>query len=239
MKKILIPFVLAVLLLTALQSQMLAAPIANSNLGREYLVGSSAPERWSTGLFGGYGSRQLTRRGADFDMDFTRGMAYVGYDVRRWITAYAALGIKSVEFNNIDADESSTEMGIGLHFNLLDQEIMDPPLIEDRIRVNADIYIGMNEADWQGQTFEWQEVAANLTVSIVNDLEGLPAYSPESIAVYAGPAYSNNECDEFDTEDSFGFIAGMEVFATKRISFDLSITKFDSETFMGSTSIRF
>jgi len=238
MKKLLLLLV-AVPLLLAAAHHVVAAPVANSNLGREYLIGSDSLENWSAGLFTRMGERVISRRGAEVDLEFTKGMAYVGYDVLRWITPYVALGIGDAEIADVDSDGSESELAFGVHFNILDQEIMDPTLVEDRLRINANIYLGMTEATVDGSTLQWEELAANLTVSIVNDLGGNRSYLPYSIAIYAGPAYSDYRSDDFDMEEAFGFVGGLEIFHTKRISSDVSMEKFESEAFTASINIRF
>lgn len=229
----------AVSLLLAAAHHVVAAPVANSNLGREYLIGSDSLENWSAGLFTRLGERVISQRGAEVDLEFSKGMAYVGYDVLRWITPYVAVGIGDVEVADVDSDGSESELAFGVHFNILDQEIMDPTLMEDRLRINANIYLGVTESTVDGSTREWEELAVNLTVSLVNDLQGNKAYLPFSIAIYAGPAYSDYRSDDFDIEETFGFVGGLEIFHTKRISSDLSMEKFQSEAFTASVNIRF
>ena len=52
MKKLLSPLVVALLCVSTLAPFAAAAPVGSSNMGREYLVGSSGLENWSSGIYG-------------------------------------------------------------------------------------------------------------------------------------------------------------------------------------------
>jgi len=215
-------------------------PTANSNLGRQYAIGSSSLKHWSCGMEGKMGERKLELElGPAADLEFVRGLVFVGYDVLPWATVYGTVGLIDVELDGVEADEADTEYGVGLHFNLLDHELMDPGLIEDRLRVNADVRYASSEAMFMGRTLEWEETTAELTVSIVNDLTGNKLFWPQSVALYAGPAYSALDSDDFEAEETFGFVGGIEIFASKRLTLGLGAEMYDSAAFSSRLSLRF
>jgi len=189
---------------------------------------------------GKIGERELDLElGPTADLEFFKGLVFVGYDVLPWATFYGTIGLSDIELDGVEADEANSEYGFGLHLNLLDHELMEPGLMEDRLRVNADLRYASSEATVMGRTFDWEETTAELTVSLVNDLTGNKLFWPQSIALYAGPAYSNLESDDFEAEETFGFVGGIEIFATKRLTLGLGAEMYDSAAFSSSLSLRF
>ena len=76
----------------------------------------------------------------------------------------------------------------------------------------------------------YSELFASATLSLVNDIYGDKYYLPFSIGVYVGPCYSVIETSSTSIEDDFGYVAGLEVFYTKRISFFATANQFGSNS---------
>ncbi len=243
MKKILINTMVVVTLISVFNTSTVAAPIGNSNMGREYLVNSDPLEHWSIGIFGGVGNRGVTLdSGGDATLDITRGMVYVGYDILSWVTPYVTLGVTDSEISNLsssDDSSSSGAYGAGVHLNLLSQEIMDPTLMIDLLRINADIYYNGSETDTASKTIKWGELSTSLTIGLVNDVRANKSMFPVSIGLYAGPIYSYYITSEFDAKETVGLLAGLDIFFTKRTSFDINAQLFDETSVSGSLNIRF
>ena len=240
MKKLYISILTALVILAISNTCLVAAPVANSNMGREYLIGSSSLAHWSAGFFASDGGRRLSwDGGGTFDMDFVKGGVYVGYDILGWMTPYCSVAANTVKADNTGSDDTELELGFGVQLNLLDQEIMDPTLLLDRLRINSNVFYARNDADWGTRSAKWRELSASLTASLVNDLDGNKAYWPESTAIYIGPIYSTYISDDLDTEESWGLIGGLRFYFTKRVSLDLSMEKYKLETFSGSLNVRF
>jgi len=197
-----------------------AIPIGNGNYAREYMVGTASLRRWRCGIFTDIHSQRVwTRWHNPNTATFQRSgaMAYVGVDVVRWLHLYAAMGGSSSSIGIAPAVASPKAAG-GMHLNLLDHEILDPTLFEDRIRINADILAGASHVDWQGNGSWIFDGYASLTFSFVNDLDGNKAYVPYSLAIYAGPAVSVLYSGNVRGRNPFGATAGLEMFCTERVS---------------------
>jgi hypothetical protein len=145
----------------------------------------------------------------------------IGADVFRWITVYGIAGGSKTGFNDGPAT-SKGEYGAGIRLNLLDHEIIDPLLSEDRIRINASIQQTRVKSAFAGDEIKWKDTTAQLLLSLVNDLDGDPQFYPESMALYAGMVYSHL-VGAIEEEKSSWFVVGLEIFYTKRISFGLGM----------------
>ena len=135
--------------------------------------------------------------------------------------------------------DAEFEYGAGLRLNILDHEIPDPTLFENRLRITAGAQYTWTQADQDLYPWKWEELVADLTVSIVNDIEGNALYLPNSIALYVGPVLSIIRSDTIKADDKFGYSAGVEVYFTECVSFDLGIQKLDDTGYVGGLHIRF
>lgn len=219
-----------------------AAPIGTSNMGREYLVNSDPLDNWSIGIFGGVGTRSIDLdAGGKADLDINRGMIYIGYDLLSWVTPFAALGVTSSEISSYsNGKDTKFAYGAGLMFNLLNQEIMDPNLMIDRLRINADIYFNGSETEGLGgDTYTWGEFSSSLTFGLINDTRANKELFPESIGIYLGPIYSTYLSSDFDADTTIGLLTGLDLYFTKRTSFGISAQIFDDVIVNGSLNIRF
>ncbi len=231
-----------VTLISVLNTKTIASPIGNSNMGREYLVSSDPLDQWSIGIFGGANKRGIKLdAGGDSTIDMTRGMMYLGFDALSWLTPFVALGITDSDISSISSSDSSTKFayGIGVNLKLLNQEIMDPNLMIDILRINADFYYNGSETESFGQTIKWSEFSTSLTFGLINDTRANKIMFPESIGLYAGPIYSYYISSDFDAKETVGLLAGMDIFITQRTSLDVSVQLFDETSVNGSLNIRF
>ncbi len=220
----------------------MASPIGNSNMGKEYLVSSDPLDQWSIGIFGGATKRGIKLdAGGDATLDINRGMIYVGFDALSWLTPFVSLGVADSSISSLSSSDRSNKFayGLGVNVKLLNQEIMDPNLMIDVLRINADFYYNGSETESFGQTIKWSEFSTSLTVGLVNDTTANKSMFPESIGLYAGPIYSYYISSDFDAQETVGLLAGIDVFITQRTSFDISIQLFDETSVNGSLNIRF
>ncbi len=243
MKNIFIYTLVVVTLIMVVNNNTQAAPIGTSNMGRDYLVNSDPLDNWSVGIFGGIGKRGIDlESGGKADLDINRAMIYVGYDLFSWVTPFAALGVTSSEISSFSAGngkDTKFAYGAGLLFNILNQEIMDPNLMIDQFRINADVYYNGSETEGLTDTYTWGEFSASLTLGLVNDTVANKELFPESIGIYLGPIYSYYASSDFDADTTLGLLTGLNMFFTKRTSFDISAQIFDEVTINGSLNIRF
>lgn len=230
---------LAVFVLAGNFTCLLAVPIGNSNEGREYLVAAQDVSKWSCGVYSRTQKRDVTSNRQQFSMELREVMAHVGYDFKRWFTTYAVAGQSQAEIGGGGYADAETELGVGMHFNILDLEILDPTLFEDKIRVNAGWQYSMSETEWAGRQTNLRELSASLMLSIVNDIEGNKLFLPNSIAIFAGPIYSDIQSSSINEKNKLGFAAGMEVFLSEKISLKCAIERFDATAYSTGINVRF
>jgi len=174
-------------------------------------------------------------------MKSSRYAAYVGYDMVRWLTTYAVFGQSKTRLDDFEYGSSKALYGLGIRFNLLEQEILDPTLFEDTIRVHGSVQYVATGGEFLREEMNWRELDAALILSIVNEVEGNKDYLPFAIAVFVGPLYSNiTSNDDLQEEgDTLGIIGGLEVFYTQRVSFDVGVESFDATGYFGGINVRF
>jgi hypothetical protein len=232
----------AAVLLSGIVSHVFAAPMGGSNRGLEHGVGSMNPKKWSVGVY-------TVDRERDVDSPYfanvksRKTMAYLGYDwslygYTRWITTYACFGNSKTRIGRHYA-ETDPEYGVGLNFNLLDQEINDPTLFENRLRLRGGCQFTRTGTD-EPETGDWDEIFLHATLGLVNDIEGNKLYLPNSIAVYGGPIFSwLGNSSSFSNEGMFGYTLGLEVYYTESISLDVGLEVMDYSDLTAGVHIRF
>ncbi len=172
-------------------------------------------------------------------MESDRVNAYLGYDVLDWLTIYGIGGGNESKIKGTEGGDSETELGLGFRVNLLNHFIREPTPVEDAIRVNMGVEYVKSSFDNGFSSSDWREVTVALTLALVNHTAGNKYYTPESIAVYAGPLYSAITGDDFETEDNMGLIAGLEVYITDTITLDLQVKHFEETSVGGGVNFRF
>lgn len=224
----------------------IALPLGTANVGKEYLVATPDLRNFSGGVYYHKAERKVNA-GLLTDELFTYRsiMGYIGYDVFNWLTVYGTTGQNKSRFDSLPYSSGDSEYGFGIAVNLLNYEMMDPTLhhhfLFDRIRINLGGQYTRTSGSWQyyPYTDDWQEVYAWLTLSIVNDISGNKLYTPLSIAITAGPVFSDIQGKNIDETDTLGVMAGIEIYFSKTLSIDVSIEKFEKEQISGGIHIRF
>lgn len=240
MKKCKVLIYVVVFLVAGKFSPLFAVPIGDSNLGRKYLVTAEDLGNWCCGLYSSSRDRDVQSGGKTLPMKSHTMAGYVGYSYKPWFITYVVIGNSKTKIGFSGHPNSESEYGFGMLFNILDHDILDPTLFEDRIRINAGWQYSASKTQWgAGNKTKWRELSASLTVSIVNDIVGDKRYYPMSIALFAGPIYSDIMSSSIDEKEKFGFTAGLEVFYTQRVSFYCGIENFGDDAFMGGVNVRF
>lgn len=235
------------ILLTAILSDAQAGSRAPSNLSREYLVNVNSLSPWSFGAYFDVAEKSVTMDWphANVDLSCTKYMTYLGYDVFSWLTPYLVAGSSQSKFSSgyvSQMGDSSAQYGLGLQANLIDHEVADPTLMEDRIRLNASLEYSWTESEYAGQTVDWVDFDAALTLAIVNDVAGNILFVPESIAFFGGPIYSTWSSQDFSpaqNRDELGFTFGLEVFYTTSVSFNIRANMLDQTGMTAGLNVRF
>lgn len=236
--------VVVTLLLFGQLSVSLAVPVGNSNAGRDYLINDSALSRWSVGVYGADRDREIDLDGSplSFTLEQRKSMVYVGFNLSSWLMVYGTIGESESKLRGVQFPDASNELeyGAGVHVNVLDHEIPDPTLFENKIRVNIGGQYTFAETDHAFADWQWEEYMVYATVSIVNDIVGNKLFLPNSIALYGGPVYSGIRSDDIkQTENEFGYNVGLEVFLTESVSLDIGIEKYDATGYAVGVHVRF
>jgi opacity protein-like surface antigen len=237
-------------LLVSLLPSVTAGPISGSNENYDYLMGGSDFSKFSIGV---YSKKRALLVGAEpgfteYEMTMKKTTAHIGYDILRWATVYALGGVADTRLDtgyypagyHQDYNGDEVELGAGVMFNLIDHDIADPSLIEDRIRVNASFEYTSCKSTWRyaTATVDWTELFASLTVSIVNQIHGNRQYWPNSIGFFAGPIFSHIESSSLEHDGDSGFMAGMSIVYSENLTFDFGFERLESEGYVVGVNIR-
>jgi len=244
MKKLIISAVVVALTVFHQVPAARAVPVGNSDTDLDYIVDDSSLHGWCFGVY-------LVEQDIDIQvksvkanllMEQEKAMVYLGINLFPWIMVYATAGESETAIDGwfFGDPAHEVEYGGGFQANLLSREIPDPTLMENKLRVNAGAQYVVASSDIIGEEWEWAEVTANLTVSIVNDLDGNRLFLPNSIALYVGPFYFDIISDDISHRgDEFGYEIGMEVFFTESVSFDFGMRRLNDSGLTAGMHVRF
>ena len=231
------------LLLVSLHQSALASPRGGSNSAFDYLAGESDKDNWVGGLYLHGRERYVTVNGVPADLEEYRVMVYAGYHLIKWATLYGLAGYSDADLSPSLGGDSDYRpaYGIGLEADLFSHVIQDPLMMEDEIRINAQVSYQRTDVEAFGEDRTLDELLGSLTVSIVNDVGGSKLFLPESIAVFAGPVYGHILSDDLDDgrDEVWGLTGGIEFFHSKRVSTYAQLEEYENTGFSAGVNIRF
>ncbi|MFO7870496.1 MAG: hypothetical protein R6V03_03580 [Kiritimatiellia bacterium] len=179
---------------------------------------------------------------AGTSMEGTKQYVWVGYDFERFVTSYLLFGNSSTRIGT-SSSESDTEYGVGVLFNLLNREVMDPilgrNLVFNIIRVNGGIEYTSSGGSFHHNNLEWRELYISLTLSLVNELTGETFFVPDSVGIFGGPVYSHYHGADLEEEDSIGYSAGLELYFSEKMSVYLGLHSLGTAGNMAGLRMRF
>jgi len=223
-------------------SSIIAGPVPSSNLGREYFISDSDLRLWSFGVYQSSSERDLRLMGV---AKLERTMGYVGYDFVPWMTTYvtAGLGKTSGTGAGMQATGNQFNYGLGFHFNIIDKEILDPTLYEDRVRLTAGLQYIAAKVKYHSRDTKFDELSSSLIVTLINDLEGSKNYVPFSLAIFGGLIYSDllpdSDIPSLQENAAIGFTGGFEVFYTESVSIYIALENIDHSGYTAGLNVRF
>ncbi len=196
---------------------------------------------WSAGVFIRDRERDVRKDGVLFDttLQEDRVMGYVGYQLFSWVTAYLYAGQNDTELGPPSYSGSASAMGGSLEFNLLTHLIKDPGLDEDRIRAHAGVSYTSAEADLGLATLDYSELEVDLTLSLINEIEGNKDYLPQGIGLSLGGLISSLQGDIKDAGDSAGFKFGVDLLWTEHITIYGGIESLDETGMFAGLNLLF
>jgi len=216
---------IAVLLaVLSIVSSGIAAPLADSNRPLDYIIAVKDLSAFGIGTYIEVIDRDVELNDVpETRLKTERAMLYFSWNIMPWINTYISGGSSRHKFGEYSSySDEDLEWGAGIRLNLLDNEILAPTLIEDKIRLNAGLHYANVSIDSPASS-DWQEITGSITLSIVNDVRGNKFFLPRTISLYAGPIYSSIIGDDIEEEDAFGYAAGLEMHLNKKISFDIGV----------------
>ena len=218
-----------------------AGPISGSNENYDYLLGGTDFSKFSMGFYAKERSVLVGMGYNDIHMDMKKLTGYVGYDVFRWATLYMIGGTTETRLGST-YNGGEGETGFGLMLNLIDHDIADPSLHEDRIRINAGVEYTSSKTDSPvfRRSIRWDEVYAELTLSLINQIHGNKLYWPNALAFYGGPIYSHIVSSTLEhAGGQAGFSIGATIMYSENVTFNVGIESLEEHGFVLGGDIRF
>ncbi len=220
-----------------------AAPRSATQISEYYLVPERDLAGWSAGIFVRERERDIRFEDSalSLSLEETRTAAYVGYQLINWITAYIYGGANDTKpaESRMSGSGGGTVFGASIEFNLLSHMLKDPELDEDRIRIHSTVSYTRAEAEAGLLSGNFSEVEADITLSLVNEIEGNKRFLPQAIALYAGGLVSSLQGDLDETGDSSGFKGGVDILFTRHITLSAGVENLDNTGVTGSLNVAF
>ncbi|MFU8780229.1 MAG: hypothetical protein ACNA71_04300 [Kiritimatiellia bacterium] len=233
----------AIILAVAVAGVSRAATFPGS-ISREPLVRGTVSERLSIGL--GY---DRIKRGINFDSGGTAVgeadsiSAYVGYNVRPWLTSFVTVG--GTNLRGADSSDYGVRLSAGLHAYLWEADVLTPSFAAGRISIKGSAEVASHQTDSTAGKTEWIEMIAALPIGyeFFDRYPRTKSGLSTSLALYVGPAVSMLDGDlavapglrrSFSEDQLFGFVAGADVYFAPSVSLGFKALVFD-ETSTGVT----
>jgi len=239
--------ILSLIVVVMSAGSLMAGPRTSSNAGLNYLSTAGEAGRWSVGTYYDVYNRNVTVKDTGFKTTLkdSRAMAYAGYDLNSWITAHLDAGSGKATLGGDDNGGREMQYGLGMNMRLLDHEVADTTLMEDRFTLNADWDLSYSKTEnAAGDDIKWGVFNASLTAGIVNDIAGYNTfYTPDAIEIFAGPVFSSVIGSDLESSgggsDQVGLCAGVEIFYTTSVSLNIRYTHINDNDICGGLNVRF
>lgn len=221
-----------------------AEPLGNMATPIDHLIVAQNLHRFGVGVYGGVIERgvDVTDGPSDRSLNGDELMAYLSCYPMNWLSAYAGGGYGRFKLSGDGGGygEKASQWAFGLRANLLDHDLADPWIFEDRIRLSANAHYGLYDAPvGPYRDAEWSEFKGSLLVSIVNDVVGNKHFLPQTVALYAGPIYSTIGGDDLEETENFGFAAGLQMQLSAHTSLGIGAEDMDGTSFLAGLDVRF
>jgi hypothetical protein len=242
--------IVALSLIVALHASLVSAASFPTSISRRPLNVGSPSDRLSIG--GSY--EEIDRgidlnQGGDGDDVFSASSAslYMGYDVRPWLTLFGTVGAVELDaMGDVETDEG-LKVSAGLSAYLWEVDISEPTFMAGRFSFKPTLEASHYTSESSEGDVSWFDVTLALPVGyeIFDQYAESSQGISTSLALYVGPAvsYVSGTVDapagdvDFDGEEFFGAIAGLDVYFSAHVSLGAQVSFFD-ETSIGA-SLRF
>ena len=238
---------LAVLAISAAFTSALTAGVTVSRDSdiKDFAINSVDGSSFHFGVHAEGGTRAMEYNGTEMDVDVSRYVAFLGYDISRSMTLFVTMGTMVSESDS-DAifalnteDNNSFTAGAGLMVNLIDSDQFDFLTTISRYRLQADAEVYY--ADFED--YSWVEFDAALTFQLHNeDAINNTQILPDQYALFAGPCVSVVSSDELDqgSGNVFGIKGGISLIFTSNTYLTGGFEYYgDSSLYYGTIGVRF
>jgi hypothetical protein len=218
-----------------------AVPLGRSNEEMNYLFKDPVLSRVTAGAYVGEVNREIIFKDSSIEteMNSARVTGYLGLSLLGWLNVYGIAGQNSAEIPDMDEPDGEAIYGGGISINLLNHFLREPLPMEDAFRLNLGVQILNTEAQFGDELLEWSEFSGALTISVINHTTGNKNYTPETIAIYLGPAISYIRSDEFEGKNNGGVVGGMEIFFTDSFAVDIRVEYFEQASASAGINLHF
>lgn len=218
-----------------------AVPLGRSNEGMNYLFKDPVLSRITAGAYGGEVNREIKLKDSGFEteMNATRVTGYLGISLLEWLNVYGIAGQNSAEIPGMVEPDGEAIYGGGISINLLNHFLREPLPMEDAFRLNLGLQYLTTEAQLGSEILAWDELSGALTLSIINHTTGNKEYTPESIAIYLGPAFSTFRSDDIECKNNGGVVGGLEIFFTDSFAVDIRVEYFEKASASAGINLHF
>jgi len=218
-----------------------AVPLGRSNEGMNYLFKDPVLSRITAGAYAGEVNREITFNNSsnENEMNATRVTGYLGISLLEWLNVYGIAGQNKAEIPGMGEADGEAIYGGGISINLLNHFLREPVPMEDAFRLNLGVQVLNTEAQFDSGILDWSEYSGALTISIINHTTGNKYYSPESIALYFGPAFSIIRSDDIEGKNPGGVVGGLEIFFTDSFAVDLRVEFFEQASASAGVNLHF
>lgn len=240
MKKTLAFTVVAASLILA-PSPARAVPLGRGNDAMNYLFKDPVLSRVTAGIYGGEVNREITFKDSSFEteMNASRVTGYLGISIFQWLNVHGIAGQNSAEIPGMAEPDGEAIYGGGVSVNLLNHFLREPVPVEDAFRLNLGLQYLSTEAQFGNELLDWDEFSGALTLSVINHTTGNKYYTPESIAIYLGPAFSVIRSDAFEGKSNGGVVGGLEIFFTDSFAVDIRVEFIEQASASAGVNLHF
>lgn len=191
------------------------------------------------------GTYGMEYKGRDVDIDASRYVGFLGYDISRSVTLFATMGTMVSETDgaapysfNSDNNSSFT-FGFGVMANLIDANQFEflSTISRYRVQAEAEVYF----ADFED--YSWTEFDAAITFQLHNEDAGNHfQVLPNEYALFAGPCVSIVSSDDLDQTSGgmFGIKGGVSLIFTGNTYLTGGFEYYgDTSLYYGTIGVRF
>lgn len=210
---------------------------------KDHTVAAEDLSRFHFGIYAGGGTRTMEYNKFDRDIDTSRYVGFLGYDINRYLTAYVSMGSmytkRELGYGGRKTDSTNSfTYGAGLWARIIDTDQFDFLTTITRFRLMGNVEIFRADFD----EYDWTEVAGSLTFELFNEGDVNTFLVPNDYTIFAGPCFSFIESNNLKQsgDDKFGLTAGLSIGFTRNTYFTVSVDYYgDSNYVQGSVGVNF